>query len=218
MLDYSDLIPPNLVEKPFLKPVVVAGPTTGAPAAAVPAPCPGPWPWPPALAPQPVLWQLARYSTTQHACCAGACRGAAAPAGATGQRVPRCVCLPTVRLHSALPAACSPLRPQVNYTAPGAACHRPTTTRPSGLRELHALTRAELAEHDAALRAAAAAVHAAAALPLPGKGGFGRSSMMPTPTPPDLGLPPRQSMSRLPVEEEELEEEDKVSCPEPAEV
>jgi hypothetical protein len=42
--------------------------------------------------------------------------------------------------------------------------------------------------------------------------------MMPTPTPPDLGLPPRQSMSRLPVEEEELEEEDKVSCPEPAEV
>ncbi|KAG1679244.1 hypothetical protein FOA52_009273 [Chlamydomonas sp. UWO 241] len=28
VLDYSDLIPPNLVEKPFLKPVVVAGPTT----------------------------------------------------------------------------------------------------------------------------------------------------------------------------------------------
>jgi hypothetical protein len=27
VLDYSDLIPPNLVEKPFLKPVVLAGPT-----------------------------------------------------------------------------------------------------------------------------------------------------------------------------------------------
>ncbi len=29
VLDYSDLIPPNMVEKPFLKPVIVAGPTTG---------------------------------------------------------------------------------------------------------------------------------------------------------------------------------------------
>ena len=29
VLDYSDLIPPNLVEKPFLKPVVISGPTTG---------------------------------------------------------------------------------------------------------------------------------------------------------------------------------------------
>jgi guanylate kinase len=28
VLDYSDLIAPNLVEKPFLKPVVIAGPTT----------------------------------------------------------------------------------------------------------------------------------------------------------------------------------------------
>ncbi len=29
VLDYSDLIPPNLVEKPFLKPVIISGPTTG---------------------------------------------------------------------------------------------------------------------------------------------------------------------------------------------
>lgn len=29
VLDYSDLIPPNLVEKPFLKPVLVSGPHTG---------------------------------------------------------------------------------------------------------------------------------------------------------------------------------------------
>eukprot|EP00983_Pelagomonas_calceolata_P122718 1160936-Pelagomonas_calceolata.AAC.2 len=31
VLDYSDLIPPNLVEKPFLKPVIVSGPHTGKP-------------------------------------------------------------------------------------------------------------------------------------------------------------------------------------------
>ena len=29
VLDYSDLIAPNLVEKPFLKPVIVSGPNTG---------------------------------------------------------------------------------------------------------------------------------------------------------------------------------------------
>ena len=29
VLDYADLIPPNLVEKPFLKPVIISGPTTG---------------------------------------------------------------------------------------------------------------------------------------------------------------------------------------------
>lgn len=29
VLDYSDLIPPNKVEKPFLKPVIVSGPHTG---------------------------------------------------------------------------------------------------------------------------------------------------------------------------------------------
>lgn len=29
VLDYSDLIPPNMVEKPFLKPVIVSGPHTG---------------------------------------------------------------------------------------------------------------------------------------------------------------------------------------------
>jgi hypothetical protein len=34
VLDYSDLIPPNLVEKPFLKPVIVSGPHTGRGAAA----------------------------------------------------------------------------------------------------------------------------------------------------------------------------------------
>lgn len=29
MLDYSDLIPSNSVEKPFLKPVLICGPATG---------------------------------------------------------------------------------------------------------------------------------------------------------------------------------------------
>lgn len=29
VLDYSDLIPSNSVEKPFLKPVLICGPTTG---------------------------------------------------------------------------------------------------------------------------------------------------------------------------------------------
>jgi hypothetical protein len=29
VLDYSDLIAPNTVEKPFLKPVIIAGPHTG---------------------------------------------------------------------------------------------------------------------------------------------------------------------------------------------
>ncbi|GFH10920.1 uncharacterized protein HaLaN_06325, partial [Haematococcus lacustris] len=29
VLDYSDLIPPNLVETPFLKPIIIAGPNTG---------------------------------------------------------------------------------------------------------------------------------------------------------------------------------------------
>lgn len=35
VLDYSDLIPPNLVEKPFLKPVILLGPSTGERAALI---------------------------------------------------------------------------------------------------------------------------------------------------------------------------------------